>query len=53
MKYEKPYLEEIDLQLEGSFLADATKPGYEGGDKDDTETGGGNGDDHPGTGPWD
>lgn len=39
MKYEKPDLEELELFLEGTFLADNT---YPGGDKDPEE---GDGDD--------
>ena len=30
MKYEKPSLEEMELILEGSFLADSTDLGYGG-----------------------
>lgn len=40
MKYEKPYLEEIDLQLEGSFLADATKPDPDDPNKPGVDIGG-------------
>lgn len=47
MKYEKPDLEELDLELEGSFLEHGSKPGDagEGGDKGDQEIGGDNGGD--------
>ncbi|MDE6514014.1 MAG: hypothetical protein K2L05_07525 [Muribaculaceae bacterium] len=51
-EYVKPNLEVLDLQLEGSFLAPASKPDSgTGGDKGDEVIGGGEEGGDP-TDPW-